>query len=145
MRFFGSAKMSWVLFGSSLVSGAAAWAEGTVPAPAGAEGAGGALSAEQPGFGSMLVPTALIFAVFYFLVILPQNRKMKAHQKLLGELKAGDSVVTTSGMIGTVREVADKIVTLEIGDRVKVKFLKSQVSQILQGDQVPDQVAGPQT
>jgi preprotein translocase subunit YajC len=48
-------------------------------------------------------------------------------------------------MIGTVREVADKIVTLEIGDRVKVKFLKSQVSQILQGDQVPDQVAGPQT
>lgn len=80
------------------------------------------------GILQMLMPFALIFAVFYFLLIRPEQKKRKTHQSFINELKRGDEVYTTSGIIGTITNVADKFVTLEISEGVKVKMVKGMVS-----------------
>jgi preprotein translocase subunit YajC len=73
------------------------------------------------------IPLVLMFAVFYFLVIRPQQKKQKDQQKFLSELKRGDMVVTSSGIIGTIRTVSDKFVTLEVDNGVCVKMLRAQI------------------
>jgi preprotein translocase subunit YajC len=103
---------------SASVQGATSSAAGAATAPA------------QPGLMSMAFPFLAMFAVFYFLMGRPQQKKMKDHQKLLSELKKGDEVVTTSGFIGTIAGIADKVVTLDLGGNCKVKVLKSQISQL---------------
>ena len=85
-------------------------------------------AAGSGGIVGMLLPFALIFGVFYFLVIRPQQKQRSKHQQFLTELKRGDEVVTSSGIIGTVSTVSDNIVTLEIADEVKIKILKGMVS-----------------
>lgn len=74
-----------------------------------------------------LIPLALVFVVFYFFMIKPQKKKMEQEQKFLGEIKKGDEVYTKSGMIGTIYGLTDKIVTLELENSVKVKFLRSSI------------------
>ena len=74
---------------------------------------------------------ALIFVIFYFLLIRPQQKKQKEHQKLLESLKKGDRVVTSGGMYGTVIGVKENIVVLKIAENVKVEFAKSAVSAIV--------------
>ena len=73
-------------------------------------------------------PLILIFVVFYLLLIRPQQKKQKAVQEMISNLKKGDKVITNGGMYGTVVDLKEKIVTLNIGDNVKVKFLRSAVS-----------------
>ncbi len=85
----------------------------------------------------MLMPFALMFGVIYFLMIRPQQKKMKEHESMLGTLQHGDEVVTNSGMLGKVTGITDKVVTMEIAPDVRVKMMKSQVSQVLKG-QVKD-------
>jgi len=111
---------SWVLFLGGVVS--SAWAE--TPA-AGAP--------QQPGLGSMLVPFVAMFAVVYFLMIRPQQKKIKEQQDMLAGLKQGDEVITTSGILGKVSGITDKVVTIEVADDVRIKMLKSQVAQIVKG------------
>ena len=72
----------------------------------------------------MLLPFAAMFAVVYFLMIRPQQKKMKEQQDMLGQLKHGDEVVTTSGILGTITGITEKVVTLEIADDVRIKILK---------------------
>jgi preprotein translocase subunit YajC len=103
----------------------------TAPVPAGAPTS--TLGQQPPGFGSMLLPFGAMFAVVYFLMIRPQQKKMKEQQAMLGELKHGDEVITTSGILGTITGITDKVVTLEIADNVRIKILKSQVSQVVKG------------
>jgi preprotein translocase subunit YajC len=129
------------LFVGVSVFAAAALADG--PAiPAGGVGSTGAapLAGQAPGFASMLFPFAAMFAVVYFLMIRPQQKKMKEQQNMLTELKHGDEVLTTSGILGTVAGLTDKVVTLEIADNVKIKMLKTQISQVLKGP-IQDNVA----
>lgn len=95
--------------------------------------AAGAAQPQQPGFGGMIVPFVLMFGVLYFLMIRPQQKKAKEQQSMLGALKHGDEVITSSGMIGKITGITDKVVTLEIADNVRVKILKSQVSQVIKG------------
>lgn len=78
-------------------------------------------------------PMVALFAVLYFVMIRPQQKKMKEQQKMINELKSGDEVVTTSGILGVIRGLTDKVVTLEIADHVKIKVLKSQVNQVVKG------------
>lgn len=104
--------------------------------PAGTAPANGA--AQQPGPGSMLIPMAAMFAVVYFLMIRPQQKRMKEQQAMLNELKQGDDVVTASGMLGKVTGITDKVVTLEVDQGVHIKMLKSQITQVLKGGQVKD-------
>lgn len=90
--------------------------------------------ADAPAMGSKegltpFIPLILIFAVFYFMILRPQQKKQKDAQKFISELKRGDMVVTNAGIIGTVKTVSDKFVTLEIDEGVCMKVLKSQIAE----------------
>lgn len=86
---------------------------------AGGAGAGGGFMA--------FVPLILIFVVFYFLLIRPQQKKAKEHQKYLANLKKGDDVVTQGGIYGTITGLTDSVVTLEIADKVRVKVSRQHI------------------
>jgi len=79
---------------------------------------------------TMLIPFALMFAVLYFLIIRPQQKRAKEHQSMLGTLKKGDRVVTSSGMFGTIFAIQDdqNKVVLKISDDIKVEFVKSSIA-----------------
>lgn len=71
----------------------------------------------------------LIFfvVVFYFLLIWPQRRRQRQHRELIESLRRGDEVVTSGGIIGKIKKVDEKTVTLEVGDGVTLKVLKTSV------------------
>ncbi len=89
--------------------------------------------AEQPSiFGAlmqMLPMLAVCYLIFYFMVIKPQETKNKKHRELMEALKKGDSVITTSGIVGKVAGVESEHVTIEIAQNVKVKFLRSHIAR----------------
>jgi preprotein translocase subunit YajC len=79
-----------------------------------------------------LLPLVLIFVVFYFLIIRPQQKKVKDHKAMVEALRRGDRVVTTGGIIGTVTKVTgDREVGLEIADGVRVRVLRSMISEVV--------------
>lgn len=86
------------------------------------------------GGGDMLVqflPFVLIFVIMYFLLIRPQQRRMKAHQEMIKNLRRGDTVVLNSGMIAKVTKVIDDTeAEVEIADNVRVKVIKSMVADV---------------
>ena len=87
---------------------------------------------DAPGggaFTSQILMMAAIFAIFYFLLIRPQQKEAKQQQQLLAGLQKGDQVVTSSGMHGTVWEVRDAEVVLEIADRVRITLDKGSVKR----------------
>jgi preprotein translocase subunit YajC len=78
------------------------------------------------------LPLVLIFVVFYFLLIRPQQRKAKDHKTMLDALRRGDRVVTGGGIIGTVARVENpEEVTVDIADGVRVRVLRSTISSVL--------------
>ena len=78
-------------------------------------------------FGTFL-PLILIFVVFYFLLIRPQQRKVKQHKEMLSNLKRGDKIVTSGGIIGTINKVADnRELTLEVAENVEIKIARGMV------------------
>jgi preprotein translocase subunit YajC len=99
--------------------------------------------AASPGGGSFIGTTGMmlmIFAVFYFLIIRPQQKKAKQHQNMLTELRVGDVVVTQGGIIGKISGIRDLELTVEVQQGVRLKVLRSHVSQkYTPGEQVkPD-------
>jgi preprotein translocase subunit YajC len=96
--------------------------------PAFAQGAGGVPS----GFDLIsLLPLVLIFVVFYFLLIRPQQKKMKVHREMIAALKRGDKVLTSGGIIGTVVKVEDNELLVEIAKDVRVRVARGTVSDVL--------------
>jgi preprotein translocase subunit YajC len=87
----------------------------------------GADSAQGGGF-SALIPLVLMFAIFYFLLIRPQQKKAKEQQTMLNELKRDDTVVTTGGIYGKITGVTDTIITLEIAPNVRIRVTKSSIA-----------------
>jgi preprotein translocase subunit YajC len=77
-----------------------------------------------------LIPFVLIFAIFYLLVIAPARKKAKTHAKMLEALKAGDRVVTSGGIYGTVVGVDDVTVHLRVADQVKIEVAKQAVTEV---------------
>jgi preprotein translocase subunit YajC len=77
-----------------------------------------------------LLPFAAIIAIFYFLIIRPQNRKQKETQKMLSALKKGDRIVTIGGIHGTIQSVREGSVIVRIDDNVKVEFSRSAISGV---------------
>jgi preprotein translocase subunit YajC len=78
------------------------------------------------------LPLVLIFVVFYFLLIRPQQQKQKDHRAMLDALRRGDRVVTGGGLLGTVsRVVSDQEVEVDIAPNVRVKVLRGTISQVL--------------
>ena len=83
------------------------------------------------GFGQFL-PLILIFAIMYFLLIRPQQKKMKEHQAMVDALRRGDQVVTQGGLIGKVSKVKeDNEIEVEIAEGVKVRVVRSTIAQVL--------------
>ena len=77
------------------------------------------------------LPLILIFAVFYFLLIRPQQKKVKQHRELVAGLRRGDRIVTTGGIIGTIAKVVNEHELLvEIADGVRIRLVRSQVSEV---------------
>jgi preprotein translocase subunit YajC len=74
-----------------------------------------------------LAPMILIFVVFYFLLIRPQQQKAKDHKTMLENLKKGDSVITQGGIFGKIVALTDQVVTLEIADKVKVRVSRAHI------------------
>jgi preprotein translocase subunit YajC len=76
---------------------------------------------------SSIVFMLLMFAVFWFILIRPQQKRAKEHQAFLSALKKGDEVVTRGGVIGRVTGVADNLVTIEVQEKVRIRILKSYI------------------
>ncbi|MEO0667097.1 MAG: preprotein translocase subunit YajC [Pseudomonadota bacterium] len=78
------------------------------------------------------IPLILIFAIMYFLLIRPQQKKVKEHQQMVEALRRGDQVVTQGGLIGKVAKVKeDNEVEVELAEGVKVRVVKSTIAQVL--------------
>jgi len=88
------------------------------------------LAQAAPGSQGLLqfAPMALILAVFYFLLVRPQQKQAKAHDDFVRGLKRGDVVVTASGLYGRILEVREADVTLEIASNVRVRYERSKIS-----------------
>jgi preprotein translocase subunit YajC len=98
--------------------------------------------AQTGGAGtSSLIFLVLMVVLFYLLLIRPQQRRARQQRELLSGVQVGDEVVTIGGMHGTVREVDDGEVVLEIADGVEVRFLKSAIARRLVFDE-PEEDAG---
>ncbi len=74
------------------------------------------------GFTSFMLPMIFMVAIFYFLLIRPQQQKAKEHKALLANLKKGDRIITNGGIIGTIVNIDDQIVNLEVADRVRIEM-----------------------
>jgi preprotein translocase subunit YajC len=82
-------------------------------------------------FLTSLIPLILLFGIFYFLIIRPQQQRMKAHQAMVSAVKRGDTVVTAGGLIGKVSKVKDDgELLVEIADNVQVRVLKSTLTEV---------------
>jgi preprotein translocase subunit YajC len=90
-----------------------------------ASGAGGA-----GVFMAQIFPLILIFVIFYFLLIRPQQKRMKQHQAMIGAVKPRDTVITTGGLIGKVTKVDELEIEVEVAAGVKVRIVKSMLSDI---------------
>lgn len=90
-------------------------------------GGAGAEGGQSAGFGAF-VPLIIMFAIFYFLLIRPQQKKAKQHKELLGALKKGDRVVSSGGLHGTVTGLTEDVVTMEIAPKVRVKVSRGSIS-----------------
>jgi len=97
-----------------------AWAQ----IPGGPAGAGG-----MGLFGAVL-PFVLIFVLFYFLLMRPQQQRQKRLKGMLSALKKGDHVVTGGGMIGTVVALSKDVVTLQVAEKVRVKILRDSITEV---------------
>lgn len=88
---------------------------------------------------SSFVPLILIFAIFYFLIIRPQTKKMKDHQNMLDALKIGNRVITSGGIVGVVKEILTKEnqVEVEIADGTNVKIVRSYIAEVITTKNLP--------
>lgn len=96
-----------------------------------AQSAPAAAPAAAPGFdSSSLVGIALMIAVFFFLIILPQSRRQKKHNEFLKSLKKGDAVVTNAGLYGRIYGIADRVITLEIAQNVRIRIDRQTIAAL---------------
>jgi len=77
-----------------------------------------------------LLPLIAIGLIFYFLLIRPQNQRMKAHRLMLSEIQRGDTVVTNGGLIGKVTKVTDENLTIDLGEGTKVKAVRTMIADV---------------
>lgn len=83
---------------------------------------------QQPGMLEQFMPFILIFIIFFFFIIRPQQKRTKAHRDFLAQMKRGDSVLTSGGILGTIEGITEKFVTLEVADGVRLRILRAQIA-----------------
>ena len=91
-------------------------------------GGGGQGAAGFSGF----IPIILMFVIFYFLLIRPQQKRQKDHRSMVSNLKKGDRIVTSGGLYGRITGIDETALTVEIADKVRVKVARSNVSALVQ-------------
>ena len=94
----------------------------------GAPGIGG------PGPIMTIFPFILIFAIMYFMVVRPQQKKAKDHQELLAKLKKNDEVMTSGGIYGKVVDLKETVVTLEVAPNVRIRVARPQIAAVLNAE-----------
>jgi len=99
--------------------------------------AGGAQAA-RPNMLGALLPFVLVFVIFYLLIIMPQRKKQKKHQELVENLKAGNKIITTAGIFGTVMGVQKDRIELKIASNTMIQITKSAVGVILGPSDTPE-------
>lgn len=85
---------------------------------------------QQGSLLSMFAPLAIIFVIFYFLLIRPQKKQQKKLQGMLQNIRKGDSIITRGGLHGTITGIADNILTVEIAENVKVKMARDAIVHV---------------
>ena len=94
--------------------------------------------AAAPSAGGSMMGTLLfmipIFAIMYFLMIRPQQKKQKEHDEMISHIKAGDKVMTNGGIFGTVYKVTDSRVTITIAEKVNVEFASGAIANVLKDE-----------
>ena len=80
------------------------------------------------------LPLVLVFIIFYFLLIRPQQKKTKQHQEMLTKLKKNDEVMTSGGIYGKVMSLADNVVTLEVAPNVRIRVSRPNISAVVTGE-----------
>jgi preprotein translocase subunit YajC len=98
-----------------------------------------AFAQTAPGTGgpSQLIsflPLILVFIIFYFLLIRPQQKKTKEHREMLSKLKRNDEVMTAGGIYGKVTNLADNVVTLEVAPNVRIRVARPHISAVVTGE-----------
>jgi preprotein translocase subunit YajC len=88
-----------------------------------------------------LLPFAFIFVIFYFLLIRPQQKRQKEHQKLLSNLKTGDKVITSSGIHGLIANVKDTTFLVKVADNVKIEVDKNAIASVTKSVDQPTATA----
>jgi preprotein translocase subunit YajC len=90
-----------------------------------------------------LLPFVAIFVIMYFLILRPQQKRVKSHQEMVKNVRRGDTVVTSGGLIGKVAKVVDdEQLEVEIGDGVKVRQMRSMIAEVrAKGEPVKDEAA----
>lgn len=95
-----------------------------------AEGAAAGAQAQGSGWEG-LIPLLILFVIFYFLLIRPQQKKVKEHKQLVESLKKGDEVTTYGGLVGKIRDLDENFIDLEIASNVVVKVERQNVARLL--------------
>ena len=88
-------------------------------------------AAAPPGAGLNWIILPVFVAIFYFMLIRPQQKRMKEQQAMLAKLATGDEVVTTGGILGRIAEVGEIFVSLEVADGVRLRVQRSQIAQLM--------------
>lgn len=101
-----------------------------------AMGQSGGQAAQGGGFAAF-VPLILMFVIFYFLLIRPQQKKAKEHQNMINNLKKGDRVITSGGIHGTITSLDETTISLEIAEKVKIKVNRGNIGALLKGSNAP--------
>ncbi len=91
-------------------------------------------AAKGSPWNTFLVPMLLLFAIFYFVLILPERKKQKARQAQIAALKKGDKVMTSSGMYGSIAQIQDDVITLQVADGVRLRFSRQAIQNVLQDE-----------
>jgi preprotein translocase subunit YajC len=97
-----------------------------------AMGQGGAAAGQGAGGLGGLIPIVLMFVIFYFLLIRPQQKRNKEHKEMITNLKKGDRIITNGGIYGRITGMDESTLTVEIADKVRVKVVRGNVSGLAQ-------------
>ena len=112
-----------------------AFAQGSLLGGAGGDG----------GVLMSLLPFVLIFVIMYFLILRPQQKRVKSHQEMVKNIRRGDTVVTSGGMVGKVTKVVDNdVVEVEIADGVRIRQMRQMLTDVrAKGEPAKDEAAAP--
>lgn len=100
----------------------------------------GTTAAAEGNFLLSLLPFVLIFVIMYFLVIRPQQKRVRTHQDMVKNLRRGDTVVTSGGLIGKITRVGEDEMQIEIADNIRVRVARGMVAEVrTKGEPVKDE------